>query len=50
KPYRQILGSMLWGSSGTCPDITYACSVLGQVQSNPAPEHWELLVGLCRYV
>ncbi|CAK5277520.1 unnamed protein product [Mycena citricolor] len=50
KPYRQILGSIIWGSSGTRPDLAYACSVLGHVQSNPGPEHWSLLIGVLRYI
>ncbi len=48
KPYRPILGCIIWGSSGTRPDLSFACSVLGHVQSNPAPEHWKLLIGVCR--
>jgi len=23
---------------------------MGKVQSNPAPEHWDLLIGICRYI
>ncbi len=50
KPYKPVLGCVVWGSSGTRPDIAFACSALGHVQSNPAPEHWTLLVGLCCYI
>ncbi len=39
KSYRPILGCIIWGSSGTQPDLSFACSALGHVQSNPAPEH-----------
>lgn len=49
KPFCQLLGSLHWASSGTRPDITFACSSLSRVQANPAPEHWLQLVNLCRY-
>jgi hypothetical protein len=35
KPFRPILGTIVWGSSGTRPDLAYACCALGHVQSNP---------------
>jgi hypothetical protein len=50
KPFRPILGTIVWGSSGTRPDLAYACCVLGHVQSNPAPEHWDLLISVLRYI
>lgn len=50
KPFRQILGCLLWGASSSRPDISFACSALGSIQLNPAPEHWTLLMGICRYV
>jgi hypothetical protein len=50
KPFRPILGTLVWGSSGTRPDLSYACCALGHVQSNPAPEHWEILIGVLRYI
>lgn len=50
KPFRQILGCLLWGASSSRPDISFACSALGSIQLNPDPEHWALLMGICRYV
>ncbi|CAK5270155.1 unnamed protein product [Mycena citricolor] len=50
KPFRQILGCIVWGSSGTRPDLAYACCALGHVQSNPGPEHWKVLIGVLRYI
>lgn len=50
KPFRPILGTLIWGSCGTRPDLSYACCALGHVQSNPGPEHWEIIVGVLRYV
>ena len=34
KPFCLLLGTLLWGSSSTWPDISYTYSVLGQVQVN----------------
>jgi hypothetical protein len=50
KPFRPILGTIVWGSSGTRPDLAYACCALGHVQSNPGPVHWDLLIGVLRYI
>lgn len=37
KPYRQIIGSVLWASSCTRPDITFASNLLAWYQLNPGP-------------
>jgi hypothetical protein len=50
KLFRPILGTLVWGSSGTRPDLAYSCCALGHIQSNPNPEHWSLLVGVLRYI
>ncbi|CAK5275548.1 unnamed protein product [Mycena citricolor] len=50
KPFRQILGSIVWASAGTRPDLSYTCCVLGHVQANPGPDHWWLLIGVLRYI
>jgi hypothetical protein len=50
KPFRPILGTLVWGSSGTRVDLAYACCALGHVQSNPGPDHWEILIGVLRYI
>jgi hypothetical protein len=50
KPFRPILGTIVWGSSGTRPDLSYACCALGHVQTNPNPEHWSVLIGVLRYI
>jgi hypothetical protein len=50
KSFQPILSTLVWGSSGTRPDILYLCCALGHVQTNPNPEHWSLLIGVLRYV
>ena len=50
KPFCLLLGTLLWGSSSTWPNISYVCNILGQVQVNPVLEHWELLLEVCHYI
>ena len=45
-----MLGGILWGSSGTRPDLAYAAGLLARVQNLPGPEHWNALVGVCHYI
>ena len=39
-PYRELIGSLLWVSNGTRPDITYSVNTLTKVTSNPGLIHW----------
>jgi hypothetical protein len=50
KPFCSLLGVLIWGACGTQPDISFACGALGRVQNNPTPYHWDLLIGVCRYI
>ena len=37
--YQSIIGSLLYITLGTCPDITYAMTKLSQFSANPSKEH-----------
>lgn len=50
KPYRQVVGSVLWGSACTRPDIAYASNVLARYQLNPGRYHWDLVEWLVGYI
>ncbi len=50
KPYRALLGSIMWGQAATIPDLSFAVSVLTRFQNNPGPAHWKALVGVAQYV
>jgi hypothetical protein len=50
KPYHSLLSGILWGSSGTQLDLAHATGVLARMQSLPGPEHWNTLIGVCRYI
>ena len=39
-PYHALVGSLMYTSMGTRPDITYAIGNLGKYSVNPAKAHW----------
>jgi hypothetical protein len=45
KPYRQLLGSVMWGQLATRPDLLYAINV-----TNPGIEHWRTLLHVLSYI
>lgn len=50
KPYRSILGALLYLSTRSRPDLAVAVSLLGKYQSEPGPEHWQMLRHVVRYL
>lgn len=40
KPYREAVGSLMYASLGTRPDITYAVGILSRFVQNPGLPHW----------
>jgi hypothetical protein len=50
KPYSCVLGSLNWLANGTCPDIAFACSFLGQHARLLGPQHWTVLVHIVCYL
>ena len=49
-PYRQLIGSLLYASLGTRPDITFAVSVLSRFNNNPGAKHWKAAKRILRYL
>jgi hypothetical protein len=49
-PYREAIGSLLWLSMGTRPDITYAVSQVAKFNSDPGPQHWKAVKRIFQYV
>jgi len=43
RSYQKAIGSILYAALGTCPDITYATSVLGRYAAQPSTVHWEAM-------
>ncbi len=50
KPYRSLLGSVMWGQLATRPDLSFAISLLSRFQANPGVEHWKGLLHVVGYI
>ena len=50
KPYRPILGSVMWGQLATRPDLSFSVSLLARFQANPGIEHWNALMHVIGYI
>jgi hypothetical protein len=48
--YQSLLGSLLYISLLTRPDISYAIGQLAKYASNPSQAHWKTMKRLCRYL
>ena len=49
-PYRAILGSLLYLSNCSRPDIATAVSMLAKFQATPSMRHWKAKKNVCRYL
>jgi hypothetical protein len=49
-PYCEAIGSLMYASIGTYPDITFAVSTLSQFLENPGEAHWEAVKQVFHYV
>ena len=50
KEYQAAIGSLIYASVGTRPDISYAVGVLSQFTSHPGQEHWQGIKRVFRYL
>jgi hypothetical protein len=50
KPYRELVGSLLYLANSTRPDIAFTVSVLSRFCSNPGQAHWEAAINCLRYL
>jgi len=50
KPYRAILGSVMWGQLATRPDLSFAVSLLSRFQAAPGIDHWKALMHVVGYI
>ena len=48
--YRSAIGALIYLSSGTRPDITFAVGKLAKFSESPGPKHYKALVWLLGYV
>ena len=49
-PYREAIGSLMYASVATRPDISFAVSTLSQFLENPGEGHWEAAKHVFRYL
>ncbi|CAA7268571.1 unnamed protein product [Cyclocybe aegerita] len=49
-PYHEAVGSLMYASLGTRPDITFAVQTISRYASKPGPEHWEAVKRIFRYL
>ncbi|PPQ85111.1 hypothetical protein CVT26_005400 [Gymnopilus dilepis] len=49
-PYQEAVGSLMYASLSTRPDITYAVQVVSRFAKNPGPAHWEAVQQIFRYL
>lgn len=49
-PYQEIVGSLLYLSQGTRPDIAYAVNTLSRFNAKPEMQHWVALKRVLRYL
>ena len=50
KPYRELLGSIMYAQIATRPDLSHAVSTLSKFASNPGRVHWNALTHVLRYI
>ena len=49
-PYREAIGSLMWTTVSTQPDITIAVSLLSQFLENPGEVHWKAVKRVVWYL
>ena len=50
REYQSAIGSLIYASIATRPDLSSAVGVLSQFMSNPGPEHWTGVKRIFRYI
>jgi Reverse transcriptase (RNA-dependent DNA polymerase) len=48
--FQQVIGSLLYLSLGTCPDISFAVAKMSQMSTNPTQEHLIKALYICKYL
>ena len=50
KPYRPVLGSVMWGQLATRLDLAFSVSLLARFQADPGIDHWSALLHVMGYI
>ena len=49
-PYKSAVGSLLYASGGTRPDIAFAVNTCSQFSQDPGRQHWQAVKRILRYL
>ena len=49
-PYREAVGTLLWLSLGTRPDICYSVSQVARFNDSYGMEHWKAVIRIFRFI
>ena len=49
-PYHEAVGSLMYASLSTCPDITYAVQTVSCLTKNPGVAHWDAVKRIFHYL
>jgi hypothetical protein len=49
-PYRQVVGALLYLSTCTRPDISFAVAQAAKFASKPTKQHWDQVTKICGYI
>jgi hypothetical protein len=49
-PYREAVGSLMYASLGTRPDISYTVTTISCFSQNPGQPHWDTIRCIYRYL
>jgi hypothetical protein len=50
KPYRSLVGSLLYAAVGTRPDIAFATGAVCRFMARPTEQHWKAATRILRYL
>ncbi|OWZ18686.1 polyprotein [Phytophthora megakarya] len=50
KPYRALVGCLLFSTTCTRPDVTYIVAQLSRFLENPGQQHWKAAIRVLRYL
>lgn len=50
RPYRELIGGLIYLANATRPDIAFAASTLSQFSTNPGRMHWLLAKRVLKYL
>ena len=49
-PYVSVMGSLMYATLCTRPNICYSIGMVSQYQSSPGPKHWQAVKHILKYL